>query len=164
MDLTARRIGIGAGVGLLAGRAMDVATTAFRARQSDESRRREDELVPGGAPLQAARRLAGSVGVELDDARAARLGMRLHRGAMAQYGVVAAALAAAGTPPLRAGLATAAAGFLVVDEGMNAVLGPPPTAYSAESHLRGVVGHATLGLTTGLLLVPLRGALRGRRG
>ena len=129
---------VGAAAGYLAGRVMDQVTTWFYERQSDASRQRENELLPGGAPLASARKLAGLVGAEPTDEQAGQL-------------------AAAGVPPLAAGVATGMAGFLLVDEAANSLFfTPPPQAYPVESHLRGAVGHLTLGLVTGALLAVAR--------
>jgi hypothetical protein len=144
---------VGAAAGFLAGKAMDQATTWFYGRQSEASKRREQELLPEGAPLASARKLAGLIGAEPNDDQAGAIAQALHQSLGQGYGVVAAALTRRGVPPLAAGLGTGMAGFLLVDELANSLLfTPPPQAYPVESHLRGVVGHLTLGATTGVLL------------
>jgi hypothetical protein len=71
--------------------------------------------------------------------------------------VVAAALARNGVPPVTAGLASGAGGFLLVEELANSLFfTPPPQAYPVESHLRGAVGHLTFGAATGVLLALAR--------
>ena len=55
---------IGGAAGYLAGRVMDQATTWFYTRQSDASKQREGELLPEGAPVASARKLAGLIGAE----------------------------------------------------------------------------------------------------
>jgi len=148
---------VGAAAGYLAGQVMDKATTWFYERQSDASKQREGELLPGGAPMASARKLAGLVGAEPTDDQAATLAATLHQSLGQLYGVVAAALTRRGVPPVRAGLASGAAGFLLVDELANSLFfTPPPQAYPVESHLRGVVGHLTFGATTGALLALAR--------
>jgi hypothetical protein len=148
---------VGAAAGYLAGQVMDQATTWFYGRQSDASKQREDELLPGGAPLATARKLAGVIGAEPTDDQAGRIALALHQSLGQLYGVVAAALTRRGVAPLAAGVATGAGGFLVVDELANGLFfTPPPQAYPVESHLRGVVGHLTFGVTTGLLLALAR--------
>jgi hypothetical protein len=148
---------VGAVAGNLAGRVMDQATTWFYERQSDASKRREGELLPEGAPLASARKLAGLIGAEPTDDQAGTIAAALHQGLSQLYGVVAAALARRGVAPVTAGLATGAGGFLVVDELANSLFfTPPPQAYPVESHLRGVVGHLTFGATTGALLALAR--------
>ena len=148
---------VGAAAGYLAGQVMDQATTWFYERQSDGSKRRESELLPEGAPVASARKLAGLIGAEPTDDQAGTLAATLHQSLGQLYGVVAAALARNGVPPLTAGLASGTAGFLLVDELANSLFfTPPPQAYPVESHLRGAVGHLTLGLVTGALLAVAR--------
>jgi len=140
---------VGALAGYAASRTMDAVTTVFYARQDDASKRREQELAPGGTLVQLGKQLGGLVGRDLDDDAARRVGTALHRTFGTTYGAIAAALVRRGMPPLRAGLADGAAAVLVVDEGKGL---PTATSYPLVSHLRGVVGHATVGLTIGVLL------------
>jgi hypothetical protein len=139
----------GALVGYAASRTMDVATTAFHSRQDDASKRREHELAPGGVLLQLGRQLGAAVGRDLDDEAAGRVGFAIHRTFGIAYGILTTALVRRGWSPWTAGCGVAAAAFVVVDEGSSL---PQLTAYPLASHLRGVVGHATLGVTTGALL------------
>jgi hypothetical protein len=139
----------GALVGYVAGRTMDAATTAFQARQSEASRRREQELAPGGVLLQLGRQIGAALGRDLDDAAAGRIGFAIHRSFGVAYGILAAALVRRGWNPWTAGCGVAAAAFVVVDEGSAL---PQLADYPLVSHVRGVVGHATLGVTTGALL------------
>ena len=148
---------VGAAAGYLAGQAMDRVTTWFYGRQSEASKLREQELLPDGAPLAAARKLAGLVGVEPTDEQAGQLALGMHQSLGQLYGVVAAALTRRGVPPLKAGVASGVAGFALVDELANSLFfTPPPQAYPVESHLRGVVGHLTFGAVAGLLLAVAR--------
>jgi hypothetical protein len=148
---------VGAAAGYLAGQVMDKATTWFYERQSDASKQRENELLPEGAPMASARKLAGLVGAEPTDEQAGELAAGLHQVLGQLYGVVAAALARRGVAPATAGLASGAGGFLVVDELANSLFfTPPPQAYPVESHLRGVVGHLVFGATLGVLLALAR--------
>ena len=148
---------IGGAAGYLAGRVMDQATTWFYTRQSDASKQREGELLPEGAPVASARKLAGLIGAEPTDEQAGTIAATQHQGLGQLYGVAAAALTRRGVPPVRAGLASGAAGFLLVDELANSLFfTPPPQAYPVESHLRGLVGHLTFGATTGALLALAR--------
>ncbi len=139
----------GALAGYAASRAMDAATTWLHARQSETSRRREEEIASGGMLLQLGRQLGGVVGRDLDDAAAGRVGLAVHRTLGVTYGVLAAALVRRGVPPLAAGPLVGAGAFLLVDEGTSL---PTLTAYPLVSHARGVVGHATHGVVTGVLL------------
>ena len=157
MKGTIRVLVVGATAGLVAGQVMDKATTWYYGRQSDASKQREQELLPEGAPVAAGRKLAGLVGAEPTDDQASTIALAMHRGLGQGYGVAAAALTQRGVPPLAAGVAAGMAGFLLVDELANSLFfTPPPQAYPVESHLRGVVGHLTLGVTTGALLTAAR--------
>jgi hypothetical protein len=144
---------VGAAAGYLAGKVMDQATTWYYERQSDASRRREQVLLPEGAPLASARKLAGLIGVEPTDDQAGTIAQAMHQSLGQGYGVVAAALTRRGVPPLAAGVGAGMGGFLLVDELANGLFfTPPPQAYPVESHLRGLVGHLTLGAAMGVLL------------
>jgi hypothetical protein len=148
---------VGATAGFVAGQVMDQATTWYYGRQSDASKQRENELLPEGAPLAAARKLAGLVGAEPTDDQAEQLALAMHQCLGQLYGVIAAAMARRGVAPVTAGVASGVGGFLVVDELANSLFfTPPPQAYPVESHLRGVVGHLTFGAVTGLLLAVAR--------
>lgn len=158
MSTVTSDLAVGAAAGYGAGTAMDQATTWFMEGQSDASKRREQELAPGGAPSSMARKLAGAVGVRLGDEQAGRLGGVIHRSLGPAYGMAAAALVRRGAQPLQAGILAAAAGFVLVDEGTNSVLRitPPPRAYPAATHLRGVAGHLTFGLALAAMLAVAR--------
>jgi hypothetical protein len=149
---TRSRIVTGALVGYAASRTMDVATTLFYRRQGESSKAREQELAAGGTLVQLGKQLGRVVGRDLDDAAAGRAGVAVHRTFGTTYGVIAAALVGRGMPPLRAGVTVAAVAWAVVDEGTAL---PLMTSYPLVSHARGVVGHATLGLTIGALLALL---------
>lgn len=151
MSKTVLDLGVGAAVGYFGSRAMDRATGWYFERQSKESRRREEEIAPGGAPVLAGRKLAGLVGREVTDDEAAGIGSIVHRSLGVAYGMTAAALARKGVPPVRAGLVTEAAAFLLVDEGFfGTVFTPPPWAYPVESHARGAIGHLAYGAAAGV--------------
>ena len=157
MKRAIRVLFVGASAGYLAGQVMDKATTWFYGRQSDASKQREQALLPEGAPMASARKLAGLVGAEPTDKQVGTIAATLHQGLAQLYGVAAAALTRRGVPPVRAGLATGAAGLVLVDELANSLFfTPPPQAYPVESHLRGAVGHLTFGATTGVLLALAR--------
>jgi hypothetical protein len=152
-----RTLFVGAAAGLVAGQVMDRATTWFYGRQSDESKQREQELLPEGAPIASARKLAGLIGIEPTEDQTGTIAETMHRSLGQLYGVVAASMTRRGVNPVAAGLASGAGGFLLVDELANGLFfTPPPQAYPAESHLRGVVGHLTFGATLGVLLAVAR--------
>src|ERR671921_2787149 len=79
-------ISIGAAIGYGASWAMDQATGWYLERQSETSKRREQEVAPGGAPVLAGRKLAGWMGREITDEEAARIGFVVHRSLGVAYG------------------------------------------------------------------------------
>jgi hypothetical protein len=142
-------IAVGALAGYAASRTMDQATTLFYARQTQASKDREEELAPGGTLVQVGKDLGRAAGRDLDDATAGRVGLAVHRTMGVGYGMAAAALVRRGLRPLNAGLAVGGAAWALIDEG-TAI--STFADYPVESHLRGVVGHLTLGLAIGALL------------
>ena len=160
---TLRVIGIGAAIGYCASRAMDLATDWYSEHQSEASRQREEEIASGGTLVLAGRWLARMLGRDVTDEEAERIGWVIHRVLRVTYATAAATLTRAGVPPIRAGVATGATAFVLVDEGfMSAFVTPPPWAYLPESHVRGVVGHLALGGAVGAMLAVARrlGAMR----
>ena len=150
---TLRDIGIGAAIGYYGSRAMDLATGWYFEHQSEASKQREEEIASGGTLVLAGRWLAGMLGREVTDEEAEKIGWVIHRLLGVTYATVAAALTRAGVPPMRAGIATGATAFVLVDEGfMSAFVTPPPWAYRVESHVRGVVGHLAYGGAVGAML------------
>jgi hypothetical protein len=148
---------VGAAAGYVAGQVMDKATTWYYGRQSDESKQREQELLPEGAPIASARTLASWIGAEPTEDQVGTVAKTLHQSLGQLYGVVAASMTRRGVNPVTAGLASGAGGFLLVDELANSLFfTPPPQAYPVESHLRGVIGHLTFGATLGVLLAVAR--------
>lgn len=164
MSTTVRDLGIGAAIGYCASRIMDQATSWYLQRQSEASRRREEEVAPGGAPVLVGKELARLVGRDVSDEGAAKIGFVVHRSLGMTYGMAAAALARKGVAPLAAGVATGAAAFVVVDEAfLSAFFTPPPRAYPIESHLRGMVGHLAYGASAGAMLLAARRLGAARR-
>ena len=160
---TIRDLAIGAAIGYCASRVMDLATGWCFEHQSEASRRREEEVAPGGTLVLAGRWLAGMLGRDVTDEEAERIGWVIHRVLGVTYGTAAAALARSGVSPLQAGIATGATAFVLVDEGfMSAFVTPPPWAYLPESHVRGIVGHLAYGGAVGAMLAVARrlGAVR----
>jgi hypothetical protein len=72
---------------------MDQATGWFLQHQSEASRRREEELAPGGAPTLIGKKLGSIVGHDdVTDDEAAKIGLFVHRSLGVAWGVTAAAL------------------------------------------------------------------------
>jgi len=143
------RLAVGALVGFASSVIMDQATSRFYARQSEASKRKEEELVPGGTLVQLGKQLGQVAGRDLSNDSAQRVGVALHRTLGMSYGMAASLLVGRGVRPLWAGLVMGLAAFALVDEGTSI---STFSDYLMESHMRGVVGHSTYGLAAGLLL------------
>jgi hypothetical protein len=132
---------------------MDAATSAYLARQSEQSVRRQDELAPGGAPALFIRRAAGVVGREPTVEQSEGYALVLHRTLTSAFGAVSAALVGPRRSPMLAALEATGAAFVLVDEGLPTLrIVPAPREWPVESHVRGVIGYAVLGLGIGALL------------
>jgi hypothetical protein len=142
-------IWVGALAGYAASRTMDRATTLFYGIQTERSKAREEEIAPGGTLVQFGKQVGAATGRELSDEQGGKVGLAFHRTFGVGYGMIAAALVGRGVEPMKAGLTVGAAAWALVDEGTAL---PTFTDYPVESHLRGVVGHLTLGLALGALL------------
>lgn len=151
-----RDLAVGALAGYAGSRAMDRATTWYWNRMSDASRTREHDANPDGTPLVVGRRVAGLLGRGDGTAAAYTAAGQVHRALGMSYGIAASGLVRRGLPPVAAGIATGSAAFVLVDELAMSTLLPPPWAYPLDSHLRGLVGHLTLGVTAGLVLTAAR--------
>jgi hypothetical protein len=126
-----------------------VATTWFYDRQTEKSKRREEELAPGGTLVQLGKQLGAAFGRDLSDEDAGRAGLAAHRTLGVIYGIIANSLARRGMRPLAAGLTVGGVAWVIVDEGTAL---PTFTSYPVESHMRGVIGHGAFGLAAGALL------------
>jgi hypothetical protein len=153
LSLRTKDLVLGAASGLAASYAMDAATSAYLAHQSELSVRRQDELAPGGAPALFVRRAAGVAGRELSVEESEGYALVLHRTLTSAFGAASAALVGPRRSPMRAALEATSAAFVLVDEGLPTLrIVPAPREWPLESHVRGVVGYAVLGLGIGALL------------
>jgi hypothetical protein len=160
-----RDVLIGAGAGYAATRVMEKASTFLYERQSEEARRREEELRKDMPTTVLIRQVADWRGVKLENEQEEQLGMWLHYGFGAAGGPVATVLArTTRMGPLAAGLAVGTAMFVLVDEGANYVLGltPPAPVWPLVTHLRALAAHLVYGLALGSLLA-VTGRVADRR-
>ena len=132
---------------------MDLATTGFMANQTPHEAAREKAAQPNGksSVMNMLDTATAVTGIRLDD-EAKSIAANLTHYAL---GVVPGALYAAVRPylpPIRAGhgLVYGLTLFVVNDEFLNSAMGfaGPPDAYPVSSHVRGLVGHVVLGITT----------------
>ncbi len=143
----------GAVAGGIATWLMDLATTGLVQAESPEDAKREAAARPNGRSSVAnlLSRVEEQTGLQLDDDARSMASQGIHYG----LGVVPGALYGAlrrRVPLLGAGrgLLYGMLLFLGNDEVMNTELGlaGPYSAYPAATHLRGLVGHAVLGVAT----------------
>jgi hypothetical protein len=148
----------GAAAGAIGTWAMDRVTTAMHERQSPADTEREQAAWPNGKPSveNLVDRAAAQAGLSLRPEARERLLQLTHYGLGIGPGVLYALLRHR-LPLLGAGrgLVYGLLLFAVNDELLNTALGlsGPPEAYPASSHLRGLVGHLALGITTDLALL-----------
>jgi hypothetical protein len=152
----------GAVAGAAATWLMDLVTTAMLNGQSRDVTDRERAAQPNGKSSvgNLVDRVEGVTGVAVPAARrsAVEYGVHYLLGIIpaAMYGVVRRYL-----PAARAGngLGFGLAVFALNDEYANAALGlsGPPSAYPMATHLRGLTGHAVLGMATETGIVLLGG-------
>lgn len=143
--------------GALAGAAatwvMDLVTTGIYEAQPAEARRLEVAARPRGqsSVANAVDRAEAETGFRIPPARRPMVEMAVHYGLGiipgAIYGVMRRWLPIA---RLGRGLWYGLVLFAVADEYLNTRLGfaGPPEAYPPEAHLRGLAGHAVLGVAT----------------
>lgn len=140
----------GAVAGAVATLVLDRVTTFLYQHESTGARCTEDRARHGRTAYEAAaEKVAGLFGARLDADQRKRLGAVMHW----TLGIAAgAAYATYGRrhPSLRrgAGGAFGTAFWAAVDEGLVSLLGltPPPKAFPAETHLRGLAGHLAFGV------------------
>ena len=137
---------------------MDRVTTAMYERESAEDRAQEEAAWPNGKPsvpnlVDLGSRIAG---VRLNPKARPAVEEATHYLLGIGPGVLYALLRHR-VPGLGAGrgLVYGLLLFAVNDELLNTALGlaGPPSAYPTTAHLRGLVGHVTLGMATDLALV-----------
>lgn len=152
----ARTLVKGAVAGAAATWVMERVTTTLYRRESKEARQEEERARQGELSSSvAARKMASSVGVSLDEDAQKKLGNALHWGLGIGAGTAYAAMREriAGLDCGR-GIGFGTAFFLLMDEGVNTALGftPPPKAFPWQAHARGLAAHLTFGLITYMAL------------
>lgn len=131
-------------------RAMTPVTTKLAGMQSKSDQEQETKVSPGVSYNIAAQHLAARVGIALDDQGAAKVGTLFHQGLGLGAGELYVLLRRkTSLGPIPAALLTGMALFLGMDEGLTPAMGwsAPITAYPVSTHVRGFLGHLTLGLT-----------------
>ncbi len=135
--------------GYVGTKVMEPVSSKLYELESEQDRRREDEVRPGMPYAIAARKAADLVGVRLSDKQHERLALAFHYGLAIQWAPLYPLLRRrASLGPVAAGLATGAAMSLIADEMMTPALGfsAPKRAYPLSPHVRGFVAHLVFGL------------------
>jgi hypothetical protein len=151
--------------GYLATKAMETVSMKLYELESEEDRQREDALRPGPPYEIAAKRIAASLGVELQGKALERASLAMHYGLALSWSPLYGVLRRTrGTHPALAGLGTGAAMSLIADEAITPLLGysAPNRAYPLPTHLRGFLAHLVFGLAVAAT-TETAWALRGRR-
>jgi uncharacterized membrane protein YagU involved in acid resistance len=142
---------MGAVAGAVATWVMDKGTTVLYQRESEESRKQENEAREGKTAYGvAAEKTAAAAGQALSDKQRQRYGMGLHWALGASAGALYGVLRER-SPWVSLGFGTlyGVLFWLVVDEAANTALGltPPPQEFPWETHARGLAGHLIYGAT-----------------
>lgn len=133
---------------------MEYTSSWLYGKQDEAARKREEQLRAAMPTTVLVRKAAGLIGSELDDQTAEKLGMIAHYAFGAGGGPAAVALRRVGVSPIAAGLTVAGAMEVVVDQGMNHLLGltAPPAEWPWQAHARGGAAHIAYGTAVGLML------------
>jgi hypothetical protein len=148
IGLSIKDLAIGLVSGYVGDLAMTAVTTKLYELESPEDRRKETEVSPGVSYDIAARQLASRVGVRLSGQQEKSIGSLFHHGLGLNGGVMYMFLRRRlGLGPATSALAVSMALFLGLDEGLTPALGwsAPNSAYPLTTHIRGLLGHLTLG-------------------
>jgi hypothetical protein len=135
--------------GYVGTKVMEPVSSRLYELDSEQNRKREDEVRPGMPYAIAARKTADLLGLNLSDKQHERLALAFHYGLAIQWAPLYPLLRRrTALGPVGAGLATGAAMSLIADEMMTPALGfsAPSRAYPLSTHLRGVVAHLVFGL------------------
>ncbi len=142
------------GVGLIGGyvgtRVMERVSMKLYELESEEDRRKEDEVRPGPPFYIAAKKTTEALRLELSDDQLQKVATYgLHYGLGMGWGPAYTFLRRwTGLDSISAGLLSGAAMSLLVDEGMTPLLGfsAPNRDYPLSTHLRGFAAHLAFGL------------------
>lgn len=141
----------GAIAGAVATWVMGRVTTFLYEIEEEEAVEQEEEVREGRTAAEtAAMKAAEQADIQLDDQRREQGAEAIHWGlgigAGAVYGVLKHRLPLVGRTQ---GIGFGSTFFMVVDEGMNTLLGltPGPRAFPWQAHARGLAGHVVFGVS-----------------
>ncbi|HEX6507992.1 MAG TPA: DUF1440 domain-containing protein [Chloroflexota bacterium] len=148
-----RDVGIGLASGQAGNLVMDRVTTILQEKEPQLAKEQEAKVSPGISYNIAARQLSERAGLHLSDEQVSRLGSVFHTGLGLAGGELYVLLRrVTSMRPVPAALTMSMVLFLGVDEGLTPLMGwsTPPNAYPLATHLRGLIGHLSLGATVAL--------------
>lgn len=157
-ELTAGIVG-----GIVATQINDIVEKAFWRATPEQEKAREPETQDDSSADAAARKLLECVHDHPPKQLQKVVKKGIHFGLGAAWGPLYCWLRRhTGMTPYAAGVTSGVALSLIVDEALNPLLRitPPPRAYPASTHVRGIVTHVVWGLICGAVAEPLRGKLR----
>ncbi|HEX7048177.1 MAG TPA: hypothetical protein VF275_11465 [Gammaproteobacteria bacterium] len=162
-------VDIAAGIigGLVATQVNGFVEQVFWKATPDSEKAREPETRDKSSADAAARKLLECVEEEPPEQQRQLVKKGIHFGLGAGWGPLYCWLRRhANMPPAAAAVTSGAALSLVVDETLNSLLRitPPPRAYPASTHVRGLLTHVVWGLVCGAVAEPLRRKLSSPRG
>lgn len=160
---TATDIAAGIIGGIVATQVNDFVETACWRATPEREKIREPETRDGSSAEAAARKLLECVEDEPPAQQLEAVRKGIHFGLGAGWGPLYCLLRRrTNMPPTSAAITSGIALSLLVDETLNPLLGitPPPRAYPASAHVRGLITHAVWGLVCGAVAEPLRRRLR----
>ncbi len=147
----------GAVIGALSGyagvEAMSHVTTQVLKLTPQDDREQEQRVSPGIAYTIAAKDLAGRFGTQFSDDQATQVGSIFHAGLGLAAGEMYVLLRRGfGWGPVLSALVTASVLWGGLDEGITPAMGwtAPYSAYPIATHIRGAIGHLTLGAAVAL--------------
>jgi uncharacterized membrane protein YagU involved in acid resistance len=141
-------LGLGLISGLVGTRAMGSVSELIYEHQSPAIRAREAAVQPGPANRVAAEKLTGAVGLHLEGRKLDLATEALHYGVGLAGGTLYTLLRRrTRLAPLATGALVGFTVWLLVDEGLNPVLGfsAPAPAYPIQTHGRGLLAHTVFG-------------------
>lgn len=135
--------------GYVGTKAMEPVSMKLYELESEADRAREDAVRPGPPYQLAAEKIAGILGLELDDDQMSKASMAMHYGLAISWAPLYPLLRRhTAWHPVLAGLATGAAMSIMADELMTPAFGfsAPNLEYPLVTHARGFAAHLAFGL------------------
>lgn len=141
---------IGLASGYAGTKTMSPVTTKLQEMESKQDQDQEKKVSPGVSYELAARDLANRAGLRLDDKEISKVGTGFELGLGLTAGELYVLLRrTTGIGAIPAGILVGLLLFAGIDEGLTPLMGwsAPDSQYPMATHLRGFLGHLTLGLS-----------------